>query len=179
MGISTLISTSTASNAATVSITSGIDSTYDEYMFVCTDINPATDGANFQFDCSTDGGSNYGMTITSTFFQTTHYEDDQDAYGPSYNIDGDLKQETGFQYLTSAQGNGADESGAGILRLFSPSNTTYAKNFISRFSDYSYSDIQRECYGAGYVNSTSDVDAIQFKMTSGNFDGVIQMYGIA
>ena len=33
-------------------------------------------------------------------------------------------------------------------------------------------------YAAGYMNTTSAIDEIQFKMSSGNFDGKIKMYGI-
>ena len=62
------------SNAATASITSGIDSTYGEYIFKFYNINPATDGTNFLFQVSTDGGSNYNMTITSTGFYAAHNE---------------------------------------------------------------------------------------------------------
>jgi hypothetical protein len=174
----TLITTNTSSNAATSSFTSSIDSTYKLYIFKFIDINPATDTANFQFDCSTDGGSNYGMTKTSTFFETTHYDDNSNAYGPSYSTDGDLAQDTAFQYLASALGNATDECSAGTLWLFNPSNTTYVKHFYSRIAENGYADLQRECQSAGYVNSTSDIDAVQFKMSSGNFDGVIKMYGV-
>ena len=165
------------SNAATASITSGITSTYGEYIFKFYNMNPATDGSSFLFDCSTDGGSNYGMTKTSSFFETTHYENNSDAY-VSYATGNDLAQGTGFQMLGSSIGNGADESCAGELHLFNPSSTTYVKHFYSRIQLYSYPNISRECYVGGYVNSTSDVDAVQFKMSSGNFDGTIKMYGV-
>ena len=64
MGIPTLISTSTASNAASVAITSGIDSTYDEYMFVMTDVGPATDNVVFQFQVNVAGQSGYNESIS-------------------------------------------------------------------------------------------------------------------
>jgi len=178
MGIPTLISTSTASNAASVAITSGIDSTYDEYMFVFTDIGPATDNTNFTFQCSTDGGSNYNLTLTSTAFAAFHSEDNSEAT-LTYRTGSDLAQSTGFQHLAEEVGGGSDESSAGILHLFTPSNTTYVKHFYSRFNEYTADSKSHELYAAGYFNTTSDIDAIQFKMASGNFDGVIQMYGIA
>ena len=67
MGIPTLIATNTEDDDATSSFTSGIDSTYDEYMFVFTDCNPATNDRHFSFQCSTDGGSNYNVTMTTTY----------------------------------------------------------------------------------------------------------------
>ena len=179
MGIPTLISTATASNASSVDITSGIDSTYDEYMFVCTDIGPATDAVNFTFNCSIDSGSNYNVTKTTTAFRSYHLEDDS-AAALQYMTGWDLAQSTAFQQLMSEVGNGSDESGSGIIHLFNPSSTTYVKHFYSRFIEYQgENDGAFDVYIAGYINDTNDVDAIQFKMSSGNFDGVIQMYGIA
>jgi hypothetical protein len=178
MGIPTLISTSTASNASSVSITSGIDSTYDEYMFVFTDIGPATDNVHFTFNGSIDGGSNYNVTKTTTYFRAFHNEDDS-AASLSYDADHDLAQGTGFQTIAANLGNGGDESCAGELFLFNPSNTTYVKHFYSKAASYLHSDIMQSPFAAGYFNNTNDIDAVQFKMSSGNFDGVIQLFGIS
>jgi len=179
MGISTLISTSTASNASSVDITSGIDSTYDEYMFVFTDINPATDAADFSFQMNVAAGSGYNETITSSFFSAEHDEAGGSGYLLSYRSGEDQAQGTSFQILADSVGNGSDESCAGILHLFSPSNTTYVTHFYSTMSVYRSTNNQRQEYVAGYFNLTGAVDEIQFKMSSGNFDGVIQMYGIS
>jgi hypothetical protein len=185
MGIPTLISTSTASNASSVAITSGIDSTYDEYMFVFTDIGPATEYYDFQFQCSIDSGSNYNVAVTSTNFEVSHWEDDSDA-SLAYQAGGDLAQGTGYQRIANLMGAGSDESGAGILHLFNPASTTYVKHFYVRFHSYfghatAGGGLGRpdDDFTAGYFNTTSAIDAISFKMSSGNFDGVIQMYGIA
>ena len=177
MGISTLISTATASNASSVSTTSGIDSTYDEYMFVFTDIGPANDGAILEFNGSIDGGSNYNVTKTTTMFRASHTEADATAF--AYETSYDVAQGTGFGALTSGQGNAADESAAGIFHLFSPASTTYVTHFYARFSSVQNSDAANDTFSAGYFNNADNIDAMQFKMQSGNFDGVIQMYGIA
>jgi len=178
MGIPTLITTNTESGDATSSFTSGIDSTYDEYMFVFTDINAATDDVHFTFNASTDGGSNYNLTKTTTFFHGFHAEDDSGT-GLAYQTSHDLAQATGFQTIAYQLGNGADESAAGILHLFNPSNTTYVKHFYSRMQGNYLYDAALDYFSAGYFNTTSDIDAVQFKCASGNFDGVIQMYGIS
>jgi hypothetical protein len=47
-----LLSTQTASASATISFTSGIDSTYDSYVFKFINIHPATDAAFFTFQVS-------------------------------------------------------------------------------------------------------------------------------
>ena len=176
--IPTLITTNTESGDASSSFTSSIDSTYDEYMFVCTDIGPATNSVHWTFQGSTDGGSSYGVTATTTAFRSYHTEDDATT-ALSYLNTYDLGQSTSYQNLAFEIGNMADASSATILHLFNPSNTTYVKNFYARTSSMQGSSAEIDQFVAGYFNTTSAIDAISFKMSSGNFDGVIQMFGIA
>jgi len=173
----TLITTNTSSDAATSDFTSSIDSTYKLYIFKFYDVNPATDAVHFTFNGSIDGGSIYNVTKTTTNFTAYHNEDDS---GPTlgYSTGDDLAQGTGFQPLTSTIGNGVDESAAGELYLFNPASTTYVKHFYSRLNAYQAGNYTVEVYAAGYFNDTNDIDAIQFKMSSGNMDGVIKMYGV-
>ncbi len=173
----TFISSQTASNSASISFTTGITSTYKAYKFVFVNMNPNTDDVNFQFNLSTDGGSNYNVTKTTTHFQAQHYEDDT-ATALSYITSADLAQSTAFQPLAFNIGNGADESASGSLILFNPSSTTYVKHFIVNTNCYENLDTSRNQYTAGYGNTTSAVNAIRFQMSSGNFDGTIYLYGI-
>jgi hypothetical protein len=178
-GAMTLISEQTASSSATISFTSGIDSTYDSYVFKFINIHPATDNVRFQYNGSTDGGSNYNVTKTSTAFYAYHNESDSDTT-LAYSAGGDLAQGTGFQDIVLSMGNGADENASGEIILYNPSSTTFVKHWISRTASYSYQDYAYDWYTAGYMNTTSAVNAIQFKMTSGNIDsGVIKLYGIS
>ena len=178
MGIPTLISTATASDATSVDITSGIDSTYDEYMFVCTDIHARTDGAEFGFQANVASASGFNETITSTFFNAFHQENDGEA-SLDYVASFDQAQGTDYQEFMANLGSGADESGAGILHLFNPSSTVYVKHFYGRNNSFNYNgDRQYDTFVAGYFNVTGAIDEVSFKMSSGNMDGVIQMYGI-
>ena len=172
-----LLSTQTASNSATISFTTGLNSTYDMYVFKFINIQARTDGADFQFNGSTDSGSNYNITKTTSYFQAYHFENDTGA-GLEYATAKDLAQSTAFQNLFTGQGNGADEAGAGSLQLFNPSSTVYVKHFISNNNSYDASDISINQIPAGYFNTTSAINAIQFKMSSGNFDGIIKLYGV-
>lgn len=172
-----LISSQTASNSATVSFTTGITSTYKEYQFWFVDIHPRTDGASFQFNMSTDSGSNYNVTKTTTLFRAFHDEADT-ATGLGYITANDLAQSTAFQDIMETIGSGADESGSGSLLLFNPSSTTYVKHFITDTNTYRSDDLCIRWFCAGYGNTTSAINAVQFKMSSGNFDGTILMYGI-
>lgn len=173
-----LISSQTASNSASISFTSGLNSTYKVYKFVFVNIHPRTDTGSLTFNMSTDGGSNYNVTKTTTAFHAYHNEADNDA-GLEY-LGGvlDLAQSTAFQYITNASGSGADENASGSLTLFNPASTTYVKHFIGNTSDNTFNDYSRNFFIAGYGNTTSAVNAIQFKMDSGNFDGTIYLYAI-
>ena len=175
----TLLSTQTASSSATISFTSGIDSTYKEYIFKFIDIHPATNNQDIQFNASVDGGSNYNVTKTSSTFQAQHDEADTEAL-LQYNADRDLAQGTGAQRFSLQIGNGNDECVAGTLHLFNPSNTTFVKHFIARVNGYNGSDYSQDFYTAGYMNTTSAVNAIQFSFQSGNIDsGTIKLYGVS
>jgi hypothetical protein len=175
-----LISEQTASGSASISFTSGIDSTYPIYKFEFINIHPATDAAEFQFNMSIDSGSNYNVTKTTTWFNALHLEDDSDA-NLEYNASFDLAQSTAFQSITRDSGNGSDENSSGELFIYSPSSTTFVKHFMSTTNDYVHFNDggSREVFCAGYGNTTSAVDAIRFQMSSGNIDaGTIKMYGI-
>ena len=177
-GNMTLLSTQTASNAASVSFTSGIDNTYKLYVFKWYDVNPATDNVKFGFQVNAVGESGYNETITSTLVQAYFSEagsDNRLIYTGSVD---DQANGTVFQVVGSAIGNGGDESNAGELFLFNPSNTTYVKHFYSRAHGYYSGDYSWSDFVGGYINTTTAIDEIQFKMSSGNMDAVIKMYGL-
>jgi hypothetical protein len=171
------IQSQTASNSASISFTTGIDSTYKEYQFWFIDIHPRTDNVEFSFNMSTDSGSNYNVTKTSTWFNAYHNESGTTT-GLSYGTGADLAQSTLFQQIAPYSGNGADESTSGTLQLFNPASTTYVKHFISSGNMYDSSDFSVNYFVAGYGNTTSAINAVQFKMSSGNFDGTIALFGV-
>jgi hypothetical protein len=174
-----LISSQTASNSASLSFTTGIDSTYKEYQFWFVDIAPRTNEVQFQFNMSTDSGSNYNVTKTSTSFIAYHAENDE-ATTLSYSTGTDLAQSTGEQDMLGgdALGGDADQSLAGTLQLFNPASTTYVKHFIATQNFSGSSDYSVHSFKAGYGNTTSAINAVRFKMSSGNMDGTILLYGI-
>ena len=172
-----LISSATASNSASVEFTSGIDSTYDEYVFYFVDINPATDTAGFQFQVNASGQTGYNETITSTYFYAGHDEADTNTF-LSYEGSLDLAQGTSYQPLASYLGNGANESLAGEFHLFSPSSTSKVKHFYSTRNYHTAHNYTVNGFTAGYINTTSAIDEVSFKMSSGNFDGNIYLFGV-
>jgi hypothetical protein len=174
-----LISSQTANNSASISFTTGIDSAYKEYQFWFVNIHPRTDEANFQVNFSTDSGSNYNTTKTSSAFRVHHDEADTDT-AFDYTTSFDLAQSTDFKPLSLGLGNGGDDNLGGTLQLFNPSSTTYVKHFIGNINqNYRVgAPFSINHFTAGYGNTTSAINAVQFKMTTGNFDGTILLYGI-
>nr|BAR27914.1 hypothetical protein [uncultured Mediterranean phage uvMED] len=182
-GAMTHIKTLTASSSSTLSFVHGssdvvLDSTYPIYQFEFINMHPATNTANFTFNLSTDSGSNYNVTKTTTWFQAYHKEDDSGA-GLTYEGGQDLAQSTAFQVINYGLGTDNDENCSGTLQLFSPSSSVFVKHFIATTNNSEASGYSVNGFMAGYGNTTSVVNAVQFKMSSGNIDaGKIKLYGI-
>jgi len=179
-GVSTadvvLLSDQDASNSASLSFTSDITSTYGEYIFKFYNINPATDNTHFTFQCNATDSTSYNETMTTTCFLAYHTEGGSSTLG--YSGDRDQAQGTAYENIGNALGNGGDESMVGELHLFNPSSTTYVKHFYTKTMCNNSSDYATNQFNAGYINTTTAIDDIQFKMSSGNFDGTIKMWGV-
>ena len=177
-GALVLLSTQTASSSASISFTSGIDSTYDSYVFKFINVHPSIDTVRFEFNGSTDSGSNYNVIKTTTYFSAYHAEADDTAV-LNYQTSRDLSQSTSFQNLGYSDSNNDDASLSGTLQLFNPSSTTYVKHFISENNVMHAYPMPLSSYVAGYFNTTSAINAIQFRYDAGNIDdGIIKMYGV-
>ena len=175
LGDMVFISSATASASSSIEFTLG---DYKEYKFFFVNMHPATIRAKFQFNLSTDGGSNYNVTKTTTFFNSEHNESGSSA-DLTYRTAEDLAQSTSNQNLVRDMGNADDESSSGTLILFNPSSTTYVKHFISTSNTYFYSGYTMNNFVAGYANTTSALTNIRFKMSSGNIDdGKILCFGL-
>jgi hypothetical protein len=179
-----LIKEQTASSDASISFVNGssdvvLDSTYPIYKFEFINIHPSSSSdAHFQFQGNASGGSGYNETITSTYFRAYHNEGGTDtslAYDGSF----DQAQGTSFQTLMTYVNYSNDESGVGSLYLFNPSSTTFVKHFMAE-TQYAYNNpYSTRSFIAGYFNTTSAIDEIQFKFGTGNIDsGTIKLYGI-
>ena len=182
-GKMTLIKEQTASSSSSISFVDGsssvvLDSTYPIYVFKFINIHPATDNVKLTINFSTDSGSNYNVTKTTTIFRAFNKENGSNAK-LNYETGSDLAQSTSGANLSLELGNGSDESCSGTLHFFNPSSSTFAKHFISNFNTCQYDSITMNHIAAGYGNTTSAIDAVQFAMNSGNIDsGTIKLYGI-
>jgi hypothetical protein len=177
-----LIKEQTASSSATISFVDGtsdvvLDNTYPIYVFKFINIHPADDNADLRFQCSIDTGSNYNVAMTTTSFNAWHNEGDTST-AVQY-LDNDQAQGTAFENLATYVGADNDQSTSGELWLFNPSSTTFVKHYLTRFNVLTHHDYNVDEPRAGYFNTTSAIDAIQFKFDSGNIDaGTIKLYGI-
>ena len=184
LGSMVFIKKLTASSSATLSFVDGsdgvvLDDTYKEYVFTFNNMHPATDNVHFQFNMSTDSGSNYNVTKTSTMFRSFHFENDS-LTTLAYDTNFDLAQSTNFQTLAQEISSDNEDSCSGTLRIFNPSSDTFVKHFISTFNMVNLTPVTMVMYGAGYGNTVNPIDAIRFQMSSGNIDaGDICLYGIA
>ena len=182
-GVSTasvvLLSSQTASDSASLDFTSGIDSTYGEYIFRYYNCNPVTDSAQFQVGFNVTGESDYNEVITSAAF-TAYNTEGGGTTGVNDGRDNnsDLAQAAGPQPLTAAVGNGADESAAGEFHLFNPASTTYVKHFYFKGTHYQNNNHNQTVLGAGYINVTGAISQVQWKMSTGNFDGTVKLWGV-
>ena len=177
------LATVTASGDSALSFTSSIDSTYNIYKFRWINIHPSGSGGSGVSDWKVnfrDGGSDFDATKTTTAFGAYHNEADSDT-SLSYNTGADLAQSTSDQILSvhGHVGGGADESCSGEMFLFNPSSTTFVKHFTAVNQNYYNGTYSIVAYVAGYCNTTTAIDGVTFKFTSGNIDsGTIEMYGI-
>ena len=178
LGSLTHIATQTASSSASLNFTSGIDSTYKEYIFYFVNIHPATDAAEFTFQGSTDGGSNYNTTATTTFFESYHLEN-ATSQGLTYQTSFDSAQSTSYFNLIANVGNNNDQSCSGLIHFFNPSSETFVKHFICDSHNAQSLDRAYRTFVAGYFNDTNDINAVSFKFSSGNIDsGQILLFGL-
>ena len=173
------IASTTASSSSSISFTSGIDSTYKEYIFILNSIHPASDNVSFQFNGTDDTSSHsFDITKTTTAFQAYHSESDAEAsFG--YRSADDVAQGTGYHTLSNQASNDNDASLSGFLHLLDPSNTTFVKHFVARISGNNEDNHAQDNFSAGYFNTTAAITGLDFKFSSGNIDsGTIIMYGV-
>ena len=176
LGSLTHISTATASSSASIEFSLG---NYKEYQFYFDNLD-ADDGEYIQFQTSTDGGSTYATTITSSAFNAQHNHSNTIAR-IIYRTALDQAQGTSFHYLTNSSGavTTPERTHSGYMKLFNPSSTTYVKHFMARISSASSDDYMYDTYISGYFNDTNDLTNIKFQATSGNINsGSILLFGV-
>jgi len=171
-----LLTTATASGSETIEFKAGIDSTYDVYIFKFIGMQPDTEDAIY-FQGSKDGGSNYNLTMTTTWFNALNTEADSGSL--AMRTDVDQSDGTAMQALVGNTSANSDFSASGEMYLFNPGSTEYIKNWWCRMNSYGNSTQQQDAYVGGYFKTIDPVNAIKFTYGSGTMNiGTIKMYGL-
>jgi len=176
-GLVKISSSSISSGTSTVSFTSGIDSTYDNYVFELVGIHPSADASRLLFSVSADGGSNYNLGLYTAFSQGFNNTSDGGT-SLSGESDSDVANATSATLIRN-MGNATNEASSCTLKLFNLNDTTYYKNFTSLAGPSHSSGGGSFQVMGGKVQSSSAVNAIQFSVSSGTLDaGTITLYGV-
>jgi len=178
------LSSQTASTSSSIDFTSGIDGTYNEYLFTIVNYKPVTDSKQICFQVDTGTNTNYNQTITSTSF----YAGTSDTGGWAqlvYSAGHDQAQGTALQMLTYGGESNTIPSltNSGELRLYAPSSSTYLKHFTASNNliyDSSGTRYNITNHTAGYVNTTTALTRVRFAASSGNiYTGTFTLYGVS
>jgi len=172
-GLVHISTTNITSGTANVQFTSGIDSTYNAYLFILSDVHPATDEQPLEMTVSTDGGSsyistNYGFAHkgnTAGGSEVSHYNGNDSVFDMSSNN----------------VGNADDESISVQVNLHKPSGTDGHKliNGTSTVVD-SGNTVSASVFGGMNYSTTSAITAVKFAFGSGNIDrGNFTLLGVA
>ena len=181
-GAMILIKTLTASSDSTLSLVNGssdvvFDSTYPIYKVKFINMHPSNDREKFMFQGTTDG-SNFNVSMTTTWFQAYHNEADGNT-SLGYIAGEDQANGTSFQSLSEDTGADNDQCFSGELTIFNPSSTTFVKHFMTVSNETYFSDFSNNHYVAGYFNTTSAITGLRFKFDTNNIDsGTVKLYGI-
>ena len=176
-GAMVFIASSTASSSATIDFTSGIGSTYDEYIFVIVDLLPATNATSLWARFSDDGGSTWEAGATDYLYASLAYDSD----GSPTDVNNDAGQAQ--MVISTPLSNTAGNTHNGKVMLSSPSNTTYDKNLVYRMGGVDSSGNSSGLIGASRLNqgggTWAAIDGVRFLMSSGNIaSGDFYLYGI-
>ena len=170
----------------TFDFTTGIDDTYDVYVFELSGMIPhGTVQLSFQVDTGTN--TNYNITNTSMVLSWYHGHDGAAGAG---GHGGPTDNDTGFIKFTPPQKGSGDPGDfqtrgavSGYMLLYNPSSTVFEKHFIAKMSGTGSAGGAHfvELYEtAGYFQTTTALTRVRFKYNSGDFiGGRITMFGLA
>ena len=181
------------SDASSVEFTSAgtpniFDTKYRKLCFHFTNMRGVAGSSsnyNLKFNVSTDGGSNYNIAKTSTYFLAVHSEG---GAGASLTYEGtyDLANSTSDANIQVIIGDDTDKGNGSQFWLEQPHSTTSKKSYfcigstMTGNNTYNYFNAT-----SGYCQTTSAINAIRFIVyqgggsTNGVSDGsIISVYGV-
>ena len=194
----TLLGTVTGSNVTSITVNdstldSGIDSTYDYFVFEVVNAHSHTNEGstlNLQFAVTEAGGDGtYDNINTTSAFGIMYHDEDDSGYGGFSSNDATryTVQVAGYANLTSYEGNESDESSNGQIIFWGLGSTSYEKHYVSQFSTQAGHDanIMFDTRGViqgtgGSGNAVAAIDDFNFKFKAGsNISATIKVWGMA
>ena len=179
-----LIKTLTASSDSTLSFVNGaadvvLDSTYNIYVWTFSHIHGSIINYSLLWNGSTDAGSNYN--VSKTQFTNRTWKCASGSGAPTDDTGEAMYQSTSFASCNNSLGIDADEQCSGQMWLYNPSSATFGKMYdVSTNNTHSGSTCLYKWAASGEIETTTAVNAVQFKLSTGNIDsGIISMYGIS
>ena len=173
-----LIQSQTASSSSSIAFESKFTG-YKVFLFTFTNVHFSLNSQGIRVNFSTDAGSNYNVTKTTTHYRAFHQNNGASTlFG--YVTGSDLAQSTSdHQISEDFVGNENDENISGKMYLYNPNNTTFVKHFLTETNGYHGGDYSVHSHTQGYANTTSAVDGVKFIPSNGNFDtGTFALYGL-
>ena len=166
----TLISTTTISSDASVTISSGIDSTYKVYMFELINLHPNNDNVHLHMQFLQGGSLDTGGVYDS-------------ATGEALSGGGAMafQTETNSTYMRLAENWSSDNSSGlnGRIFLYNPSDTTYDTHMMFDVVFQEAGSVTQRNAGTGRIEETAAVDGLKFFMSAAEIDaGIIKLYGV-
>ena len=167
-----LIQRQTGSNVSSINFTSL--GSYDTLWIIVEDYDNVTDGADLEFQVSTNGGSSYGIAVTSTNWRNVA----RDSGTSDQQTSRDNHNDTNYVEIIHDTGNDAVDASSAEIWMWNVTSTTKSKNFFSQSNTRQDDDDRYGSYQNGYFNTTSAINAITFRAGSGNMTGTIAIYGM-
>jgi len=164
-----LIGTAVASNSATLGIT-GLDSTYDSYLILLSDLIPATDGTTPRLLVGDSGGivTTTGRYRSHTSISRTDIATYEGVLGPG----GD-----GFGFATNV-GNAAGEGVGAAIWLSHPGDGTMTPMFHGTTGSMDSAGNIRGGQVLGHYYAAITLTQLQFRFASGNItQGRMTVFG--
>jgi len=156
---------------------SGISTDFDEYRWDFINIHPQTDAAQLLFQVNAAGATGFNESITSTAVRAYQQEDDSGG-AVDYRAGEDQANGTAYEIVMEGIDNANDMGGSGSLTIYDPASGTFMKHFVLE-SNTTLTAGTKHQLQAGYINITTAIVEVNFKMSSGYIEtGTITMFGL-
>lgn len=167
-----LIQRQTGTSVSSISFTSL--GSYDTIWIIVEDYDPGTTSSDLEFQASTNGGSSYGIQVTTTNWRNVA----RDTGSSDQQLARCNNLDTNYIEICHDTGIDATDGSGAEIWMYGLTSTTKNKNFFSQSMTVQDDDDYYGSYQNGVFNTTSAINALDFKPTSGTMNAIISIYGL-